>query len=184
MISANPKIDFAMPMPSSEFMLLKRALHKDIYIHIYVCEKLFSKTQSIIWAWHWKPISFGWRLSRFRKELFMHILCNSLCEYEWQWSLFFILLSYFLFHHYHGLEFGEIQRAVENCESVWRGLVAKSSVAVAKLPSCCYWWAILLALPATLSTHHQPILAQRISTLLEWRVCRFVVVVVLRPSNI
>ena len=35
-LSTNPRIDFAMPMPSSEIMFWKRAFHKYVHIYAYV----------------------------------------------------------------------------------------------------------------------------------------------------
>ena len=43
-LSANPKIDVVMPLPSSEIVFWKRALHKQV--HIYICEKLFIESPS------------------------------------------------------------------------------------------------------------------------------------------
>ena len=48
-MSANQQIEFEMPMPDSEIIFGKRARDKyvHIYVHLYVCQKLFSKTQFI-----------------------------------------------------------------------------------------------------------------------------------------
>ena len=48
-MSANPKIEFAMTMPSSEILFWKSALRKYVHIYAYrhICEKLFFKTQSM-----------------------------------------------------------------------------------------------------------------------------------------
>ena len=57
-ISANPKIEFAMPMPSSKIMFWKTALHKYahiyayIYIYIYV-KSVFPKHNLRTWYLHY-----------------------------------------------------------------------------------------------------------------------------------
>ena len=56
-----------MPKSCSEKMFWKRALHK--YIHIYKCEKLFTKTQSLNLALVLQARFLEWRLTRFGKEL-------------------------------------------------------------------------------------------------------------------
>ena len=73
-ISANLKTEVAMPMPmpSSEIIFWKRALNKHvhIYTHIYICEKLLSKTQSMNLALALQAHDLEWRLAHFAKELF------------------------------------------------------------------------------------------------------------------
>ena len=74
-INNNPKIEVSMPMQSSKIMLWKRALHNYVLTmktssvyHIIICEKgLFQNT---IYE-HCKPSFLEWRLSPFRKELFV-----------------------------------------------------------------------------------------------------------------
>ena len=73
-LSAIPKIDVVMPMPSSEIMFCKRALHKyvHVYAYIHICKKLFAKTQSLNLALALQAHFFlEWRLTRFGKELFI-----------------------------------------------------------------------------------------------------------------
>ena len=66
-LSANPKIDVAMRMPTSQIMFCKSAIQK--YVHIYACEKLFNKTQSLKLALALRTHFLEWRLTRFGKEL-------------------------------------------------------------------------------------------------------------------
>ena len=70
-LNTNPKIDVALQMPSSEIMILKRALHK--YVHIYICEKLFAKTHSLNLTLALQAHCFGMALNAFWKELFIYI---------------------------------------------------------------------------------------------------------------
>ena len=63
-----PKIDIAMLMPSLEIMFCKRALHKNVHIHI--CEQLFTKAQFFNFALEANFLE--WRLTRFAKELFIY----------------------------------------------------------------------------------------------------------------
>ena len=44
------QIDVTMPMPSSEIMFWRRALHKYVYMHMYMYEKLFCQIQSTKFA--------------------------------------------------------------------------------------------------------------------------------------
>ena len=64
-----------------EIMFWKRALHKYayiyiyIYVHAFICERLFSKTQSMNLALTWK--AFFWNgLLHLRKELFIYVYCK------------------------------------------------------------------------------------------------------------
>ena len=73
-ITANRKIEFAMPKPSSESIFWKRALHNyaHIYIYIYICEMFFCKAQSMNLVLALQVhFFFRWRLSHFIKELFI-----------------------------------------------------------------------------------------------------------------
>ena len=73
MLSANPEINVSIPMPSSEVMFWKRALHKyvHVYTYIYILEKLFTKTQSLNSALTLQTHFREWRFTRFGKELFI-----------------------------------------------------------------------------------------------------------------
>ena len=64
-----------MPMPSLEIMFWKVALHKylHIYTHIYMCEHVFTKTQSLNLALALQAHFREWCLILFWKRVF-HIL--------------------------------------------------------------------------------------------------------------
>ena len=65
-----------MPMPSSEIMLWKIALHKYLYTDThrftYTCEKPFTKTQSLNLGLALQAHFLEWHLTRFGKELFIY----------------------------------------------------------------------------------------------------------------
>ena len=73
-LGANPKMEIAMPMPSLEIVIWKRALH------IYICEKLFTKTESLNFALALQAHFLEWRLTHFGKELFQ-ILPMAVIQY-------------------------------------------------------------------------------------------------------
>ena len=61
-----------MPMPSFEIIFWKRVLRKYVHTYMYICEKLFSKTQSITLELALRAHFFlELRLSHFGKELFI-----------------------------------------------------------------------------------------------------------------
>ena len=76
-LSASPNIEVAMPTPCSEIMFWgkKFFINMYIYMHLFICEKLFFlKYTDQTWHWHWNCkifFFFGWRLTRFGKELFL-----------------------------------------------------------------------------------------------------------------
>ena len=67
-IIASPKIEFAMPMPSSELMFWKRTLHKYVHTDAFMKGKTYSMKLVLTLQTHFS----NWRLSRFGKELFIY----------------------------------------------------------------------------------------------------------------
>ena len=70
-ISTIPKIDVAMSLPSSEVMFKKRASH-NMYTYVFICEKIFSKTQSMNLPLALQAQFLKWRLSHFGRGLFIY----------------------------------------------------------------------------------------------------------------
>ena len=69
-------------MPISENMFWKRVLHKyvQIYTHIYTCEKLFTKTQSLNSVLALQANFLEWRLTRFGKKALHRWTCCPRCH--------------------------------------------------------------------------------------------------------
>ena len=77
-ISANLKTEFVMPMPSSRSCFGKVLfINTHIYRHIAICEKLFSKTQSMNLASVSETYRWECAYQCFGKELFIYTYVKS-----------------------------------------------------------------------------------------------------------